>query len=153
VAIIKCSLMKGTQNRDMAYLRFNGDLNKRVAVKTTGGPGATLWLSAQKGTTETAQNQVNFSCEYKNQSRQRPKQTRAGSRFLGFQIPDIGTRWWQGCQPYTPATFTPSEIHLVLISVRVWVKPRAIVRPEGVCQWTFPMTPWRIKPATCRFVA
>ena len=37
--------------------------------------------------------------------------------------------------------------------LRVWVDPRATVRPERLCRWKIPITPSRIYPVTFRLIA
>ena len=47
----------------------------------------------------------------------------------------------------------PQQMVLVPICVRGWVNSRVIVRPEGLCQWNFPMMPFGIESEPIRLVA
>jgi hypothetical protein len=47
----------------------------------------------------------------------------------------------------------PQEIFLTLISVRSWVDPMAIVRPEGLSQWKIPVKSSGLEPVNIRLLA
>jgi hypothetical protein len=76
---------------------------------------------------------------------------RRGSHIFSRQS---AHRWRWGCQLYVVAALYPPWRFLVLISVKVWVDPRAIVRLEGLGKLKKKKsTSSRLEPATFRLVA
>jgi len=69
----------------------------------------------------------------------------------GFQ--DVEAIGFQDNRHMKVATFTPQVIFLLLISLRAWSAPGAIVRLEGHCQWKITIPPSGIEPAIFRLLA
>jgi hypothetical protein len=68
-----------------------------------------------------------------------------GSRRL--RLPDLlDNRHMKVVRLSALRTFVPHKISLALISLRGWVEPRTIVRPEGLSQYKIPMSPSIIQP-------
>jgi hypothetical protein len=105
-------------------------------------------------------NAYHLCCVYKiltnkvkvKQCHYRPWQTLGFQGGWGFQISKQSAH--EGGKFVSPKHRPPlpQEIFLVLISVRGWVYPRAIVRPEGFFQWKISMAASGIDTATFRFV-
>jgi hypothetical protein len=83
------------------------------------------------------------------QSHYRPGQAQRVPGGWGSQISRQSAH--EGCKVVSPTHRPP--LPLGNISVRAWVNPRAIVRPEGLCQWKIRVTPSGIEPETFWLVA
>jgi hypothetical protein len=120
-----------------------------------------LWWNSNKIPFVTSNNRLGLqSCtagEYSLSIRPKPSRYRPGvAQWVpgsqGSQISWQRHRMVVRLSDLRTSRIYPQEIFLVLISVRSWVDPRAIVRSEGFMSMKNSRTPSGIEPATFWFV-
>jgi hypothetical protein len=127
-----------------AIVRSEGFMSMKNSMTPSGIETATFWFVAQYPYVHTVK--VKQSCY-------RPGVAQRFPGSYGSQISWQRHRMAVRLSALRTCRIYPQEILLVLISVRGWFDPRAIVRSEGFMSMKNSMTPPEIKPATFWFLA